>query len=310
MSLDTKITISVFSATDWANVDLWESVLALVENSLHIRLARYGRGSPMRLKAVSLRTVAESLVQFRRNPWSDDIPETSRWLLGFDHSRVWCVVDYPSVKDMESRDLYRQFGRFDIIIPPSVFFNNEVSATFPDFLSGLTRIFGACFALTDRFGIFAEELAPYCPHRLEHEFPTLSWINFFSNRVVDFFGRDKFAKLPCEVVEWPNGLCTKFGKSPEEADLRRTDKLRAEEILGMYSFTTPVAFPKPNYNDEDARRHAMDTDPCFGWPKLPNGDPKPRFAYVPPYWVLAEEFPRPGTPTNPHPATNAHPTTP
>ena len=100
MSLDTKITISVFSATDWANVDLWDSVLALVENSLHIRLARYGKGSPMRLKAVSLRTVAESLVQFRRNPWSDDIPETSRWLLGFDHSRVWCVVDYPSVKDM------------------------------------------------------------------------------------------------------------------------------------------------------------------------------------------------------------------
>ena len=52
MSLDTKITISVFSATDWAYVDLWESVLALVENSLHIRLARYGKGSPMRLKAV------------------------------------------------------------------------------------------------------------------------------------------------------------------------------------------------------------------------------------------------------------------
>ena len=307
MSLDSKIAISVFAATDWADVGLWESVLAFVEDSLHIRLARYGRGSPMkrRLKADSLRTVAESLVQFRRNPWSADIPETSWWWLDFDRSRVWCEVDYPSVKDMESRDLHRRYGRFDINIPPTLFFKKEVSAAFPAFLSGLTRLLGACFALTDRFGIFAEELAPYCPHRLEHEFPTLSWINFFSNRVADFFGRDKFARLPCEVVEWPNGLCTKFGKSPEEADLRRTDKLRAEEILGMNSFTTPVAFPKPNYNDEAMRRQAMDTDPFFGWPKLPNGDQKPRFAYVPPYWILAEEFPRPGTTTNPSATPNS-----
>lgn len=126
MSLDSLICISVFAATDWADIHLWESALALVEDSLHIRLARFGRGSPMRLKADSLRTVAESLVQFRRNPWSADIPETSWWWLGFDHSRVWCVVDYPSVKDMESRDLHRRFGRFDINIPPTLFFKREV----------------------------------------------------------------------------------------------------------------------------------------------------------------------------------------
>ena len=73
----------------------------------------------------------------------------------------------------------------------------------------------------------------------------------------------------------------------------------------MNSFTTPVAFPKPNYNDEAMRRQAMDTDPFFGWPKLPNGDQKPRFAYVPPYWILAEEFPRLSTSTD-TPATRSH----
>ena len=133
---------------------------------------------------------------------------------------------------------------------------------------------------------------------LKYEFPTFGWLTYFSNRVVSFFGKEKVPSLSPYAEQSKDGILLAMGDTPEEAATRREEKFRLERILGADSFTVPVVLPKIDESTVDTER-LYETDPFYHLPKMPNGELKPEFTYVPSFQVLLKEFARPDSPEPP-----------
>lgn len=282
--------VSIFSTASWSNPNLWESVFDSLNADLSLKirsLNRCRRGESSR-RLIQSNQEAATLVSELKQGSTELMTDHSYCLVAFGKG-ISAEVYFPSITQVLDKREY-SYDSFRLMISCETAMRPPMSKNLFISFKHLTELLKAFYAEIELDSVIAGEQAPYCRRwNLSYEFPTLSWINYFSNMVVDFFGRLKFDRLPCTVLKWPNGICTRFGNSPDEGDLMRSCKLHAEQILGMDSFTCPVAFPKP-LEDFDSYLQGSLRDSFFGKPKLLNGDPKPEFTYVPSFEDLAREF--------------------
>ena len=287
------LVVSLFSAASWECPDMWASVFDSLAEHLFVAIRYINRYRPDERRRRCFRNNLEAGALVSEFHKRKGLPDISHCYIEFGKG-VSADVHFPSIEQLSDQDtkfIRKFYGAFALFIeydePDQTYITKKAFSVFEP-LSNLLKAF---WGELESGSIFQAEQVNCCSrYNLTREFPTLACYNYFSDTVVDFFGREKFFSIPCEVHEWTNGLCTKFGEAPNVADINRFDKIRAEEILGAESFSIPETFPKQNYLDFDLTQKMRLADPNFRIPKMRNGEPKPEFKFVPPFWLLAEEF--------------------
>lgn len=284
--MNDRIQISLFSAASWADDAIWTRFLEMTQDATGLLPRKMGHYEPLRMTFSSVEVAAK---QFAFEPSVGN----RTWLLNYDHRIDADFTHYSSEE-------FHMGGRLDneisISIPLSCYRKLGLERTIKRWFRGLAENVHAFYGDVELSTTNRQERQLYQPRwNLNFEFPTLGWLTYFSNGVVSFFGKEKVSRLSPYAEQLKDGILLTMGDSPEEAAARREEKFRLERILGADSFVVPVVLPKIDESTVDiAQLHK--TDPFYHLPKMPNGELKPEFTYVPSFQVLSKEFARPDSP--------------
>ena len=275
------LVVSFFSAANWFDSAAWNSLFACLNDMLGLTPRKYCEVETKWFPVASISDMTEQITSVNHCDWH------------YQKEFIWTV-----------RFDGRQFVNLNLWKHESGMFNNchfYLSATktlHPNLLFRLRQFFKNSVGVLSAFygsmeldSIIEGECSP-CrgPWNLSFEFPTFRWTTFFSNKVISHFGKTRFDMLPCRKEVLDQGVLLDFGETPEEADLQRNYKLKAEELLGMNSFVIPAAFPQVNVNSGRFLRSMLTLDSKWCLPRMIGGGHKPEFTYVPTYETLAGEF--------------------
>lgn len=273
-----EVYIHLFSAASWADESIWRRFLESTQCATGLLPRRFGQFEPLKTAFSSIDETAALLAH-------EPKVGIRHWILRYGNGIYASVADYPS--EIENRGFL--YNHFLFTIPLSRFKQTLATSIRKWFLE-LAGCFRAFYGDVELFSTIERESQAFQPRwNLSYEFPTFGWLTYFSNRVVSFFGDDKVPALSPYAERTRDGLLVTMGDTPEEAAERREEKIQLERILGPNSFVVPVALPKVDESTIDTA-NLDKTDPFYFRPKMPNGERKPQFAYVPSFEDLADEF--------------------
>ena len=217
------------------------------------------------------------------------------WILRYENGIYGHSSYYPTPEEHKGF----LYNNVYITIPLSRFKSAMGGIDIRNWFRGLAETFHAFYGDVELESTINQESQILQPRwNLAYEFPTLGWLTYFSNGVVSFFGKEKVPSLSPYAEQSKDGILLTMGDTPEEAAARREEKFRLERILGADSFVVPVVLPRIDESTVDRVRLSK-TDPFYYLSKMPNGERKPKHAYVPTFQALVEEFAQPHSP-EPH----------
>lgn len=274
-----KVWISLYSAHSWSEERIWRRFLEQTQRSTGLLPHRLGQFEPLKPVVPSIEEIAKRIAFAPSHC-------VQHWILNYGNGIYGIVSYYPSPTEHHGF-LYNEIT---ITIPISHFKSAMKDVSIKVWFRDLAECFYAFYGDVELESTINQE-SQILQRRwnLAYEFPTLGWLTYFSNRVVSFFGLRKVQKLSRYVEHTKDGILITMGDTPEEAGARREEKFRLERILGANSFVVPAALPKV---DESMIDTVMleETDPFYHLPKMPNGERKPKYVYVPSFDALAYEF--------------------
>ena len=283
--MNDRIWISLYSAASWADEAIWTRFLETTRDATGLLPRRMGQFEP-------LRTVFPSVDEAARMMAS--LPERGvrHWILRYGNGIYGMIAYYPTPEEHKGF----LYNNVFITIPVSRFKSAMGGVDIRNWFCGLAEPFHAFYGDVELESTINQE-SQILQRRwnLKYEFPTFGWLTYFSNGVVSFFGKEKVPSLSPYAEQSKDGILLAMGDTPEEAATRREEKFRLERILGADSFTVPVVLSKIDESTVDTER-LYETDPFYHLPKMPNGELKPEFTYVPSFQVLSKEFARPDSP--------------
>jgi hypothetical protein len=226
-----EIWLSHHSVEPWSDVSGWASYLSEVEAILETKLIRLDTHDPIRRKVTTLSEAGEYICDFGEK-------EDSRWLFAkFDNREIDCAIHHHK----QPRHLQGQF-------PNSLKWNfsqkylaekgNEKR------LKTLFRWGNQYLSTFFAYGDTKEHLTGKNKLRgsgaisLQAELPGISWLNYFNDAYVNFFGREKFNTFPEVIGEKYGGITTCLGAMPFDVPGHLREELAV--VLGRESFINPA----------------------------------------------------------------------
>ena len=266
------------SFAPWTDPALWADLFRRAQDTFGIEFTKMGQVEPPRTSFGSPEEAAARLLVFE-----PPLSEADWFVVGRPRGLLLSARHYePGSRIPREHTDISGCNIVHLSIPAGTFRKKGLEPAVRPFLLETAVRFRAFFAEADLDStMYQERDRPYWWPDIE--FPTLSWLTFYSPAIVRFFGEDKFRRLPIRAELGPYGVLLEAGTTPIDADLHRADKLAAEAILGMDSFRVPMAFPLVNRLDLDYQ-HALYHR------SYPGGKPKPPFLHVPSFDVLRAEF--------------------
>ena len=270
-----------FSLAPWTDPALWTELLRRVQDTFGIEFTKMGQYEPLRTPFGSPEEAAARLLVF-----DPPLSESDWFMVGRPRGTYFSARHYePGSRFPRECDDIRGCNIVDLSIPAGTVQKRGLEPVVRPFLLETAVRLRAFFAEADlNSTMYQERDWPY--YQIGTEFPTLSWLTFYSPAVVRFFGEDKFRRLPIRAELGPHGVLLEAGTEPVDADLHRADKLAAEAILGMDSFRVPMAFPIVDRLDLDYQESRDN-------PSYPGGKPKPPNLHFPSFDALRAEFAAP-----------------
>ena len=294
--MNVYIRISLYSAASWADDAIWVRFLEMTQDATGLLPRKMGHYEPLRMTFPSVEVAAK---QFAFEPSVGN----RTWLLNYGH-RIH--ADFTHYSSEEYHVGGRLNNEIKISVPLTWYRKLGLERTIKRWFVGLVENAHAFYGDVDLNTTNRQERQLYQPRwNLNFEFPTLGWLTYFSNGVISYFGKEKVSRLSPYAEQLKDGVLLTMGDTPEEAAARREEKFRLERILGADSFVVPVVLPRIDESTVDIWQLSK-TDPFYHLPKMPNGERKPEFTYVPTFQALAKEFARPGAAQPPaEPASHA-----
>jgi len=219
-----QIWMKHYSVCPWSDLAMWSSYLARAQEVLGEPLKRLDENDPARRKATSCDEDARFICNFSPK-------KQSRWIFG--------RVGKPSISLLIRH--HQDGGGWDNEVGWSVPAKKLES---PGGLAMIESLFAFGNEMLNPYYSYAERMdvmARMTEQRgnkgavdSEQELLGVFWLTFFSNRYVEYFGRERFDGLPMATRHSPRGVTLKATESPfDNSEHERETTMSA---LGRKSF--------------------------------------------------------------------------
>lgn len=219
-----EIWISHDSIERWSSPENWSAFFERAEGLLTAPLTHLDVNDPVRRKVPSLQEAGQFICAFGPN-------EEGRWLFGqFKSIGVTFSIQYYRTLDrwhnMFDWHIPLQFcqspGRWKIIKRLFLLGNDCLK---PFYSYADTRDTIAALAIKKRISGAID---------IQAELPGVFWLTYFNAAYVEFFGRERFARLPRVEIAANGGIAVQLAEMPDS--LSQEDRDQAVAQLGRTSF--------------------------------------------------------------------------
>jgi hypothetical protein len=224
-----QVWLSHYSINEWTDPEAWASYLSEVQLILDAKLVRLDAHDPVRRKVTSLDETGEYICDFGEK-------EESRYLFAkFDKvATTFSIQHYRRIPEARNQFPNGIIWHF----PPDYLNSKENGQKLKALFKWSNQSFSPFYAYSDTLEHIVNKKKKSGSVSFEVELLGVSWLNYFNDAYVNFFGRKKFEAFPEVIDEKSGGITTCLAQTPFDVPSHLREELAV--VLGRESFVNPA----------------------------------------------------------------------